>query len=889
MPQPSTNPMKKILIAIAIIAILLIGSLLAIPSFFKDDIKKLVDEQIDANLNAKVNYNVEDISLTLFEHFPNVTFSISDLSITGREVFESDTLVSFQSFSVTVDIASAFSGGFEITDIDLIEPKVKVLVLADGRANYDIAKASEVETSPDEENVATESGDFKISIHDWSISNASVIYDDRSLPLHLSLNNLNHEGHGAFEKSVFDMNTKTSIDKSSLSFDGVEYITNKFVGLDAVIGMDLENMKFTFKENIAKISDLAFTIDGDVTMPSEDIDIDLNYHGTDISLKSILSLIPGLYQEYLAGVTALGKVGFDGIVKGTYNENSMPQVKAGLTVGNGKISYADYPVPVDQIDIDAVFDYPSADLKETSFSINRFSMLLDGEKIISSLKFKDLEDYKWDFVLNGKLDLGKLTKIVPVEGSEIKGIIHSKFSSKGVMSDVENQKYDELETEGQVLISDFYYKSKELTDPFTIKSSDLTFDLDKVQLNSFSAGLGSSDFQLTGMLENFIPYALKGNTLVGELDFKSGTFDVNPFLPEEEEETVEAPVAEDTSTIDASIPENIDFKMMASVNKLLYDKMTLEDMKGLIVIKDGKLSLDNASFRLLEGQFAMTGFYTTKDVSDPLYDFQLDINDLSIPAAFDNFSVVEKFMPLAKNMTGKFSTDFKISGVLDKTLMPIYDKMQGKGLVNVKDGELKQTKLTSSLASVSKLGGENENMTFKDILVETKIKDGRIHFAPFNINMSGRQATVSGSNGIDGSIDYRVKMDVPATQLASLASSFGLKNNLSTGNIKLNLQVGGTYDSPKIGIASAEPGDSNATSSVTTVAKVKAKAELDKKKAEAEAKARAEAERRKQIATKKAAEERKKAEQAAKKEAEKVKKAAEEEKKKAIKRIKGLF
>ncbi len=870
--------MKKLLIVIGSLFAILFIALLMLPSFFKEDIKKIVDKEIDKALDAKVYYQEDDISITLFRHFPNLTLSIANFGIVGIGRFEKDTLLDVSEFSVDVNLLSAIQGSIGISQVFLDKPAIKIYVHEDGSANYDIVKPSE-EVEIAEESTSSSGSGTSLAIHHWEINEGTFLYDDETLPFQLILSQLEHSGSGNLEENVFDLSSTTTVGDVDIIYDGVRYVHDKKVTLEAILAMDLDAMKFTFKENKAAVNDFHFHFDGFVAMPTDDIDIQIDFLGDDIDLKSIISLIPGAYQEYLDGVTASGSAGFDGFVKGTYNENSMPRVFTEIFVKDGKIAHRDYPVPLEGINIDSEFDYPSADLRDTEFNVNKFALNVNGSPFTSYLKFKNLENYQWDFGMNGKLDLEKITQLVPLEGMELKGIIDGQFQSKGTMSAVENEQYDQLPTSGQLTASNFYFDSEDLADPFTISSSNLKFDPSKVELAEFKAALGKNDFELKGMVENYLGFALKGDLLSGDLGLKSSYFNLNPFMTEESDSaSVEQDEETDTTTLEVvEIPKNIDFLFHANMKQVIYDNLTIKDAVGEIAVKDGKVILQNTNFDLLDGHFKMDGYYSTENPKEPAYDFTFGITDLSIPSAYESFNTVKKMAPVAKNMTGKFSTDFKLNGALGTDMMPLYETMQGLGAIKIADAELKESKLTSAISGVSKLNNSSSNVTLKDVLLDAEVKDGRVHFSPFDINLGGKKATIQGSNGVDGTIDYSVKMDVPSAQLASLASSLGFGSKIGGSDIKLNLKVLGTYDKPKVSIASAEPG-SSATSSVTTQAKAKVSSTVNAKKDEV-----------KEQATKQAEEQKKAAEEKAQKEADKLKEKAKEEQKKATDKIKGLF
>lgn len=862
--------MKKFLIIIGVVFVLLITAIIVLPIIFKDDIRKALDDSMAENLNAKVYYDIDGFSISLIKNFPDLTVSMSNFGVAGVGVFEKDTLASIGNFQVTVDLMSVISGDqIVIEEIALNDPKIKVLVLPDGTANYDIAKSSDEESTEEiieEKDTSSDESaeEMSIGIERWSISNAEFIYQDQSMNFYTKLIGLNHEGSGDFTLDVFDMKTKTTVNRASLGFEGTEYVSNKRLDLDVILNMNLSEMKFTFKENRIAVNNFAMVADGFVSMPGEDINMDISFGGKDISIKSILSLIPGVYQEYLDGVTAGGLVNFDGYVRGTFNETSMPKVAANLGVDNGKIAYTDFNIPIENLTIKSSFNYPSADLRETSFNVDKFAMLVDGESVVAYLKFKNLEDYQWDLGFEGNADLEKITKIVPLEGMTLRGKINATLKTTGRMSDVEAELYDKLPTSGSMTIKDFLFSSEEyLPQGFGISSANLTFNPSEISLNEFNATSGNSDFNMTGKVTNYLAFALSENEmLVGRLDFNSKLIDVNELMPEEnmEEEVAVDEGAEESGTEEApmemvKIPENIDFTLASSIGKIAYSNMPITNFKGRVLIKDGAIILDKNSFNMLDGSFELTGSYVTKDLDKPKYDLAFKIKDLSIGNAFTSFETIQSYVPIAKQVTGKFSSDFKVNGLLGEDMMPIMNEINLSGLVNIAQAALEKGEFMQKLSSVAALKtGANtqptQKITLKDVLVSTSIKNGRMFVEPFELQVSGQKAVIGGNNGLDGSLDYSMLLkDIPTGQIGnalnSALSSFTGGKKLVADKINLNLGIGGTYDDPTVKLlgTSSASGGSSATDNFKK--ELTAKVDEQKEKVEAEleaAKAQAEEE-----------------------------------------------
>jgi hypothetical protein len=91
------------------------------------------------------------------------------------------------------------------------------------------------------------------------------------------------------------------------------------------------------------------------------------------------------------------------------------------------------------------------------------------------------------------------------------------------------------------------------------------------------------------------------------------------------------------------------------------------------------------------------------------------------------------------------------------------------------------------------LRGYNRNtpkkdMKAKDLNIDFTITDGRVNTKPFNIKLGDYVMNLSGSTGLDQTIDYRGKITIPES--AGVASKIGT----------VDMTIGGTFTSPKVGI-----------------------------------------------------------------------------------------
>ncbi|HNJ43866.1 MAG TPA: AsmA-like C-terminal region-containing protein, partial [Acidobacteriota bacterium] len=177
-------------------------------------------------------------------------------------------------------------------------------------------------------------------------------------------------------------------------------------------------------------------------------------------------------------------------------------------------------------------------------------------------------------------------------------------------------------------------------------------------------------------------------------------------------------------------------------------------------------------------------------------------------------------------MSGSFSTDFKVGGELKQNMMPNMSTVNGAGLVKIAQAALQGSKLVSGITSLTKLSNSDQ-VSMKDVLMSATINNGRLSVKPFDVKMGNYATTISGSSGLDGTLDYSMKMMVPAGQLGSQLQGFVNPGTTTNPNseIPLNIGLGGTYKDPKPKLVSTEQ-KQQVKQAVTNVVEEKGKEKL---------------------------------------------------------------
>ncbi|GHM99946.1 hypothetical protein WSM22_14360 [Cytophagales bacterium WSM2-2] len=926
--------LKKVLIGFSALIGLIVIAAIVLPIVFKDKIKAMVDKEIAKTINADVVFDVNNFSLSVFRHFPNITVEVKELGVFNRAPFEGVHLFVVDRFDVVVNLKDVLFGDqLRVKGITLVRPQINVKVLKDGRANYNITYPS-----TDTVKVKTdEPSKFSFAIDNWTIEDAEVVYDDETTPIYLSIGGLDHSGSGNFSDQQFDLKIKTSIDSLTLKFGGAEYLSNKTAFVEAIIGISENYTKYTFKENVAKLNDFALGFDGWFKMNEKDFAMDINFKSPENSFKSILSLVPGMYSKEFDKVETKGELSFNGFVKGTMKDKQLPAfnlemmvkdamfkypslpsavnniavdllvdnktgvientlvdlkkfhmdfgsnpidaratianlkdyrvdafvkaafnlaevskmfpmpgmemkgifsanatikgvydavkktipvVDANMSLADGYVKTSQFPIPLQDLKFASTIKNTSGKMAETFINVNGFSMTMDGEKFTADLALQNLDDYTWDLKANGGIDIEKMTKIFPLDGMSLAGKVKANLETKGKYSDVTAKHYDRLPTSGSASLAGFKFTSKTLPYAVTISQAEMSFNPQKIELKNTSGTIGKSDFTVSGAVNNYMAYVFSGGTIAGTMNFNSTLLDLNEFMTDSSQ-----PATKDTTKLSViPIPKNIDFLLHSNLKSVKVMDYSISNLLGDILVKDGMAKMNNVKFNMLDGSFAVTGVYDTRNIQHPRYDFALKVEDLSIQKAASTFSIIKTYAPIAGMATGKFGTDFKVSGELGQDMMPKMATVNGDGLIKIAEAAVTQSKIIAGVTSLTKLQ-DADNVTLKNVLMSATISDGKLSVKPFNAKFGNYVAAISGSTALDGTINYAMKMNVPAGKLGSQFQSL-IGSSSPTSEIPLNIGMGGTVLNPKLQLASQEQKEqvkAQVKEAVTNVAKDQAK------------------------------------------------------------------
>jgi hypothetical protein len=808
--KPKKALWKRILKWSGITFFLLIIFALLVPFLFKDRIIQLIKDQANANLNATVDFG--EVDLTFLSTFPNLTLTINDISVTGKEQFEDVRLAQISETNVTLDFWKVFAGTYEIESFKLVKPTIYVQVLPDGKANYDIAISDS--TVVDEEK---ETSPFNFAIQSYEIIGGNIVYDDQYYLTYINIDNLNHKGALDINDIIYNLSTHSSIDHLTFGYDGVNYINNTVsdIACDIEIAMPENEMKFTFKENTAVLNQLGLHFDGWFLMNDELMDMDISFSTVENNFKSLLSLVPGAYTSDFDQIKTDGTIQFDGKLKGVYDDVNMPGFDINLVVDNAWFQYPGLPEKVKNIDIRMNTKREAGpDLDNLMVDIDHFSLEFLQNKVDVALKLNHImTDPSVDSRIQAFINLAELNKAFPLgEGEQYSGTITSDITLKGKVSSIENERYEDFDARGDLKVKQMKYESAELGYTTAIDSMLFKFSPQALGLNYFEAKIGQSDISVNGSLTNYIAYFLRNETIEGKLKVNSNFLNLDELMGSDET----SPSSSETATTDNPttssglfiLPSNVDFLLESSFKSVLYDGMELKNMGGNIKLKDGKAIAEKLRMDLFDGTLLMNAEYYANSTHEADVSFDYDIKNLDIPTAYNFFNTIEKYAPIAKYCEGKFSTTLSMTTKINGNYEPIYETITGNGVVKTNKVTLKEVPVFAKIADLVKIPALKEQ-TLTNMDISFEFKDGKVWMKETPLKMGTINGKISGTTSFKQELDYLMDLQIPQKAFGNNATSIisGLLGNVSSQTglnvslpdiIPVKIKIGGTSTSPII-------------------------------------------------------------------------------------------
>jgi AsmA protein len=469
-----------------------------------------------------------------------------------------------------------------------------------------------------------------------------------------------------------------------------------------------------------------------------------------------------------------------------------PKTNGYLNLKNGWLKTKYYPNPVQNINIIANIINTDGTFKSLGVKLDPFRFYFEGNPVFVNADLQNFEDVLYKVRAKGVLNVGRIYRVFAKKGFDVSGLIMADLSLNGRQSYATKGQYSKLDNKGNLILKNIKATTEFLPKSFFIKEGNFRFENEKMWFSKFLATYGKSDFSLNGYLLNTINYFIeRKGTLHGQFTLNSNYVLIDEFMalkngdnPKKSIELEYAKVENPKSSGVVIIPKNLDVSLQTNIRKVEFKGLALNHLKGQASVEKGQVYLKNTSFDIIGSKMNIDARYQDESPLTANYDVALKVMDFDVQRAYKEIDMVREMATAAKNVKGIVSIDYKLKGDFDRNMKPIYPSLEGGGIVNLRDVEVKNLKMLSAVGD--NIGAKAfNNPDMKGVNIETHIKNNLIHVDKFTFKVSILRPSISGTTSFNGLLDLRVRIGI-----------------LPGGLIGFPIVVTGTHENPKIKIFS---------------------------------------------------------------------------------------
>jgi AsmA protein len=415
-------------IVIAGILLLLFLIPLLFPGKIASEVKKVANERLDTKMDFTKS------RLSFFTHFPSLTVSLDDLSLTGSAPFSNDTLLKAEQVAFGINLKRLiFDNEIKINKLYVSKALINIMVNQKGQANYNIYIAPE--DTKDTKNAPEEGTAIRLERID--LEDCHVKYNDRSAKILVDAKGFNYVGKGNLSEDIFDLNTDAKIDSVDFYYNKTAYLRKKEVRADLITRINTHALSFILQKNELKINKLPLKFTGLFSILRDGYKINIKAASENTTLKDLFSVMPPEYLTWMNETEISGNSDLLFTFKGNYNvaKKQKPDLAFNMKVNKGAINYQNAPAPLTDFQMDLNAIMPQLDIEKLLINLNTLKFKV-GEKdyFNAYLHSKGFTEMDVNASVKGALDLATVDAALGLNTIDLHGILKTNIQARGTFS-----------------------------------------------------------------------------------------------------------------------------------------------------------------------------------------------------------------------------------------------------------------------------------------------------------------------------------------------------------------------------------------------------------------------------------------------------------------------
>ena len=759
---------------------------------YQDKIIGLFVAEANKHINTKVE--VGQISLSLFDKFPQVAVTLDKVNVHEGIEGSEESLARANKLYFTFSIWDVLRGRYSIKQLYMEQGEVYVKVLPDGRVNYLVIK---------QDTTSAGNEDFAFDLEQINLQEVSLNYNDQQLKQ-------------AYEVSAHQLVAALGITNESIAVEAEgkatihtikvgtgEYFKDKTVNLASALTIDRLRQTIQLQPSTIRVEHAAYEVGGTIVYAGPN-SLDLRLEGKNTDVQSLLSLLPQNISQELNQYRSEGDVYFNGTVKGNVSAKENPTIAFNFGAKDASFYHPDVKQRVDNINLTGSFTNGSKQNASTSvLELKNLSGVLNGHRFQGNFKYSNFNNPSVAFDVNGKLDVGYVLGLAKLEqvrsGS---GLADVRIAFAGNLNEFKARPGNStLNTSGDITLHNVSLALQELPLPLQNLNGNFIFKRNDVAVSDFKGKLGDSDFVINGLFRNVMAWLLLDKQrLLVEADFNSNYIDFDQLLSEKLNTPQQARKGSGNDYKFILSP-NIAFDLSASVNSVKFRRFRAKNIKGEVTLRNQVVSSPNISFNAIGGNFAVRGNLDARNREHIKASTATKLNNMSVDSLFYVFENFQQNFIMDRHLRGQLTANIVSDIYFDSQLNPKTDLLQAEIVATVRNGQLINFAPMQKMSAFVKRS-ELANMRFAELHNSFWIQQRTIYIPEMDIrsNLSAvPTVSVSGQHTFDQHMDYKIKLPLFSGQRPDKDAAFGVvASDPGAGNSSLFLTLKGKESDFKI-------------------------------------------------------------------------------------------
>ena len=774
--------LKRILLALIVLTILMVGSSAAYIYYQQDELEQAVIKEINKRLKSTIN--IGDIEFSVIKNFPFASVELNN--ILAIDAFQEDTLCEIELLQLKFNALDLYNNIYLIQELTLKNGFISIYY-KDSVPNYEIWHSTQ--DSLREEN--TDFGLENISLENFKISYAtndiqSVIVNNES-QLHLSINNGRTE-----------INLEGNITNEKLILDGINHLPSKKLNINGDILID--TLGINIKSAIA-LSDIQLDLD----FESTDNAMTIKVNTSKFELKPTLKLVPKNYLSALEGYELLGK----SAIKFNYisGEHKEAYINVDFDLKEGYIKGKDLPFDMKETSLKGSYSNgKQRSDASTEIKLDDIQFTANGELVQANATIQGLKNPTLITNFNTQMQLSEIEKWgyehdfkSLVGDAQIKGTYKGKIGLKNKVT------YDlaMADKTADLTIYNLSFQSDQQSPHLSDAKLSLKLVDDNVNISAFNGTLAKeSKINFVGGIENVFSYLFLKNADLKIAGNLNSDWMIIDELLDDTDKTPETTQEKKPQAI--NLPNDIVANINLNLTDLTFDRFHMRNFSSKISYKNKLLKAKDIMLETMSGK--ITSNVTFEQVKDGKLRLlsTTKLENINVRQLFYEFHNFGQTTMRHKHLKGKIDSEIYLRNEWDSYFNPIDEHLYSFIDVKINNGELldfEPLMMMSDYISVDEL----KRIKFSTLENQIEIKNNLIDIPFMEIHSTAIDIAGAGTHSFDNVMDYEFKIllneilgDKFRRKNKKRVSEFGVVQDDGVKGMTMFLKMQGTVDDPQI-------------------------------------------------------------------------------------------